>query len=106
MAMKRRGLIVLFALLLAACPAFAQASGIFLNIEKFVATQPVKWSPTDSSKQTAAELAELHRIQDSSTPADVQHAKDDNDNNTVSLFANVLGPAFLPHELTPVVSNG
>lgn len=46
------------------------------------------------SAVTAAELGELHRIEQSRTPAQIAQAQADDREQDIFLFANVLGPAF------------
>jgi acid phosphatase (class A) len=50
--------------------------------------------PPEGSAAQKAELAELHRIQDARTPAQLAQAKWDNDHEDASSFAPTLGPAF------------
>jgi acid phosphatase (class A) len=50
--------------------------------------------PKTGSAADDAELAELHRIEATRTPAQVTAAKADEGNESVFLFATVLGPGF------------
>jgi acid phosphatase (class A) len=50
--------------------------------------------PADRSEVQSAELAELHRIEQTRTPARLAQAEADSKNETVTLFAGVLGPTF------------
>ena len=92
--MKRHSPLILFALLLAALPAIAQPQSNYLDVNALFATQPVKWSPADNSSQTAAELAELHRLHDTSSPTEVAQANADDKEASVKLFRTLFGPAF------------
>ncbi|MBU4433653.1 MAG: phosphatase PAP2 family protein [Alphaproteobacteria bacterium] len=50
--------------------------------------------PREGSTEQKAELAELHRIQDARTPADLAQAEWDNAHEDPSAFAATLGPRF------------
>ncbi len=50
--------------------------------------------PAEGSAAQKAELAELHRIQDARTPAQLAQAKWDNDHEDPSAFTPTLGPKF------------
>jgi acid phosphatase (class A) len=50
--------------------------------------------PPEGSAAQKAELAELHRIQETRTPAQLAQAKWDNDHEDPSAFAPTLGPNF------------
>jgi acid phosphatase (class A) len=50
-------------------------------------------NPPDAAA-TQAELAELHRIQDSRTPGQVEHARHDEEQEDIFLFQTLLGDSF------------
>ena len=55
--------------------------------------------PPMDSWQTRMELAELHRIQQTRTDADIAHAKADDVQEDMFVFATVLGPEFAAAKL-------
>ena len=55
--------------------------------------------PAVGSAANNAELAELHRIEDSRTPEQVAKAKADEDEEDMFVYKTVLGPSFNPESL-------
>lgn len=52
--------------------------------------------PSSGSAENDAQLAELHRIERTRTPAQIAAAKADEANENLFLYATVLGPTFTP----------
>ncbi|MBW8812600.1 MAG: phosphatase PAP2 family protein [Caulobacterales bacterium] len=105
--MRRHALrLTLAAVLLAAqaAPALAQpapepaakpaAVSKFLQPADLDPTLILPPPPADDSPLTAAELAELHRIEAARTPERLAQAKQDDEIEDVRSIADVLGPAF------------
>jgi acid phosphatase (class A) len=55
--------------------------------------------PAQNSETTKAELAELHQIQESRTPAQVAAAQDDDQHENISYLRTVMGKEFTPGNL-------
>jgi len=55
--------------------------------------------PAQDSETTKAELAELHRIEQTRTPAQVAAAQADDKEETIFVFRTVLGEKFRPEDL-------
>jgi acid phosphatase (class A) len=60
-----------------------------LNAAKFLPSPPEPGSPAND-----AELADLHRIQDSRTPEQAARAKADEDEEDIFVYKTVFGPTF------------
>lgn len=76
---------------------FAQAAAAetgFLSPAQFDPAELVPPPPADGSSAQVAELAELHRIEKSRTASALARASADGKNETVTMFAGVLGPSF------------
>jgi acid phosphatase (class A) len=55
--------------------------------------------PAQNSAATQAELAEIHSIEKTRTPAQVAAAESDDHSEDIFLYASVLGPSFTPESL-------
>jgi len=55
--------------------------------------------PAQDSETVKAEVAEIHRIEQNRTPAQVAAAKADEDDQTIFVFRSVLGDKFAPDDL-------
>ncbi|MDB5774083.1 MAG: phosphoesterase PA-phosphatase related [Herbaspirillum sp.] len=64
------------------------------HMEQYLATPPAADSPT-----TKAELALLHGLQSTRTPAQIAQAKADDQLETMFIYKNVLGEKFTPENL-------
>lgn len=62
--------------------------------------------PADDSEVTKSELAELHRIAATRTPAEAAQAKEDDVNETIFLFKTVFGDGFTPEKLPVTAAFG
>ena len=62
--------------------------------------------PAADSDQTKAELAELHGIEATRTSAEVEQAKQDDENETIFLFKTVFGDGFNPDKLPALAAFG
>ena len=80
------------ALVLLARVAIAEPA--FLSPAQINPSELLPPPPADGSNAAKAELAELHRIEDTRTAERFVQAKSDGDNETVTLFANALGSSF------------
>lgn len=69
-----------------------------LNLSAIIPDPPAAKSP-----QVQAELSELHRIEQSRTPADVASAKADEADEDIFSYKNIFGPTFTP-EAFPITS--
>ncbi len=86
------------ALLLLAVPAWADAP-LLVPLEQFDVRAVLHAPPAEGSAQTAAELAELHRIEAARSPAALARAKADAADESVFLFRTVFGAGFTPARL-------
>jgi acid phosphatase (class A) len=66
----------------------------FVAAEQLNAASILPTPPPNNSVKTRAELAELHRIQETRSPAQIAHAQADDTEESMFLFADVLGPKF------------
>lgn len=73
-------------------PAWAESG--FLSPTKFDPATLLPPPPADGSDRQVAELAELHRIEVARTPQAFAKAGADGKNETVTMFAETLGPSF------------
>jgi len=76
---------------------------IFVSPEQLDMKAILPAPTSNDSWQTMAELAELHRIQETRTAADVAHARKDDADENIFLFADVLGSTF-NRELLPATA--
>lgn len=74
---------------------------IFVSVEQLDPTLLLPSPPANDSWQTLQELAELHRIEQTRTPGQVAQAQADDREESIFVFADVLGAkltrAALPH---------
>jgi acid phosphatase (class A) len=88
------------ALLLAQTPASAPKV-IFVTPEQVDATLILPSPAPAGSWQFLEEIAELHRLEQTRTPEQIAHAQADDKEESIFLFADILGPKFnrasLPH---------
>ena len=68
--------------------------GIFVTPEQLNSPMVLPAPPKNDSWQTLAELAELHRIEQPRTAADIKHAQEDDAEESIFVFANVVGKEF------------
>jgi acid phosphatase (class A) len=66
----------------------------FLTAEELRPEQLLPPPPADGSPAAQAEIAELHRIQAQRSAEALARARQDDDNETVTAFAAVMGPGF------------
>lgn len=71
-----------------------QRKPIFVTPEQLSAAAILPTPPAPSSWKTLEELAELHRIEQTRTAADIQHAQEDDREESMFAFADVMGPQF------------
>ena len=89
------GFAALGVLVFAQAPAPAKAPRhIFVTADQLNPALLLPTPPANDSAATMAELAELHRLQEVRTPAEVAHAKADDAEEDIFIFRNVLGDAF------------
>jgi acid phosphatase (class A) len=79
-----------------AIPLFAQGDRkpIFISPDELQVDLILAGPPSADSKQTASDLAELHRLQDARTPAQIERAQADDAEEDIFIFKNVLGDKF------------
>jgi len=96
--MRIQGLIAAAAIaaaLAAQTPEKAPAkTGGFIHAEQLAVSQFLADPPADGSKQLAAEMAELHRLQDTRTPAQITAAQADDAEKDIFIYRTVLGDKF------------
>lgn len=80
------------AVLCFAQPAFAETG--FLSPAQFEPSLLLPPPPADGSAAQVSELAELHRIEAARTADAFARAQADGKNETVTMFAEILGPSF------------
>ena len=85
--------------------AFAQSGVkvVFVSPQQLDVASLLPNPPANDSAQTTAELAELHRIQDTRSPAKIAHAKADDAEQDIFIFQEVLGKAF-SRDLLPLTA--
>lgn len=71
----------------------------FVSADELQVARILPSPPAPDSKETAAELAELHRIQDTRTPAQIEAAKADDAEEDLFIYKTVLGPKFTKENL-------
>lgn len=86
--------VLVFAIAIACVASANAAESRFLPSGQIDAAKLLPPPPLDGSDQQKWELAELHRIQDARTADALDHAKADAANETVTIFAGVLGAGF------------
>ncbi|MDR3528412.1 MAG: phosphatase PAP2 family protein [Rhizomicrobium sp.] len=84
--------LVAAALLLSTAPAFADPA--LLSPSQYTAALMMPAPAADGSAEQQHELAEIKAIQAKMSTADFAKAQSDNDNESVSAFAEVFGPWF------------
>lgn len=67
---------------------------VFVTPEQVNAPGMLPSPAKNDSWKTLEELAELHKLQDTRTPADIAHAQADDKEESFFAFADVLGPKF------------
>lgn len=72
----------------------APRKGIFVTREQLDAALILPAPPADDSARGKAELAEVHRLQDTRTPAQVAHVQADDTEEDMFIFRDVLGEKF------------
>ena len=83
------------AVLAAQTPQKAPAkTGAFIRADQLAVFQFLADPPTAGSKQLAAEMQELHRLQDTRTPAQITAAQADDAEEDIFIFRTVLGDKF------------
>jgi len=80
-------------------PAKAPKTAYYIDTKVLDLTLLVPPPPAQDSETTKAELAELHRIEQSRTPAQAAVAKADEDDQTIFVFRSVVGEKFTPEDL-------
>jgi acid phosphatase (class A) len=75
------------------------ASVVFVTAEQMPVVSFLPAPPAGDSAATRAELAELHHLQDTRTPAEVAHAKADDAEEDIFIFRDVLGDRFIKENL-------
>src|SRR5215475_2701851 len=89
--------IVAAAMVLLMVPAvFTQTvrKGNFVSAEQLDTAGILINPPAQNSGETKAELAELHRLQETRSPAQVLGAQNDDSEEDIFIFKNVLGDRF------------
>jgi acid phosphatase (class A) len=67
---------------------------LFVTPEQLNAASILPSPPANDSPKTLEELAELHRIQDTRNAEEVAHAQVDDKEESMFIFADVVGPQF------------
>jgi len=67
---------------------------VFVTPEQMPVASFLPTPPANDSAATRAELAELHHLQDTRTPAEVAHAQADDAEEDIFIFRDVLGDKF------------
>jgi len=80
-------------LLLSAAPAFADPA-LLLSPSQYSPTQFIPAPAADGSLQQQREMAEVKAIQAAMTASDFATAQKDNDDESITAFADALGPWF------------
>jgi acid phosphatase (class A) len=68
--------------------------GIFVTPDQIYSPTILPTPPANDSWKTLEELAELHRIEQTRTPAQIKHAQEDDSEESIFSFADVMGPKF------------
>ncbi|HEY4359570.1 MAG TPA: phosphatase PAP2 family protein [Bryobacteraceae bacterium] len=81
--------------------------GIFVTPDQIYSPAILPTPPANESWMTLEELADLHHIEQTRTPAEIKHAQEDDAEESIFIFADLMGPTFnkeaLP--LTAVLSS-
>jgi len=72
---------------------------VFVSTDQLDAWSIVPNPPADHSPGADAELAEVHHLQDTRTPAQIAHAKADDAEEDIFIFRDVLGEKFTAEAL-------
>jgi len=85
---------VLFCVL--AQPAFAQTARtpVFVSPEQLDVAAVLPSPPAGNSPEAKAEMAELHRLQESRSRSQIEHAKADEGEEDIFIFKDVVGEKF------------
>jgi acid phosphatase (class A) len=78
----------------AAAQNHAPRESIFVSTDQLDAWSILPNPPADHSPEAAADLAEVHRLQDTRQPAQIAHAKADDAEEDIFIFRDVLGEKF------------
>jgi acid phosphatase (class A) len=80
----------------AAVSLFAQTprQPIFVSPDELDVASVLAYPPAPDSPRARAELAELHRLQAARSAADVAHAKDDDAEEDIFVYRDLIGPKF------------
>lgn len=94
--LPRPRIAIVVSVAVAAVSLFAQGGRkpIFISPEELQAALLLPSPPAADSRQNASDLAELHRIQDTRTPAQIAAAKADDAEEDMFVFKTVLGEKF------------
>lgn len=99
---RRLTILILFAAAAQAqtpAPAPAPRKPIFITPEQLNISAILPAPPADRSPRANAELAEVHRIQDTRTEAMIKHARADEAEETMFAFRDVMGDKFTAENL-------
>src|ERR1700687_4161026 len=77
----------------------AAADPSFVSAQQTNAVQILMTPPAPGSLTTKAELAQLHHLESTRTPAQVEQAQADDKLETMLIYKNVLGEKFDPANL-------
>ena len=103
--MQRSMPLVLSLVILTAAPAFAREP-IFVNPNQVHSFEILPPPPADTSDATKAELAELHKIEQARSQAEVKQAVWDDENEHIFIFKDGLGENFTEEKLPLVAAFG
>jgi acid phosphatase (class A) len=90
----RRALLLAAAAMTLVAAKHAPQGPLILNATNFDPAQLLPPAPTDASTIGRAELAQLHIIDQTRTPGEVERARADNAVKNVTIFAAAMGPGF------------
>jgi acid phosphatase (class A) len=93
------GAVTAFSLLSSGAQAPKPHKPVFILPEQLDVASILPNPPSDNSTQALAELAEVHRLQDTRQTAQIAHAKADDAEEDIFVFKNVLGDKFSPANL-------
>ena len=80
-------------------PGASKHTPIFVQADQLPARDLLEAPPANDSAETKSELAELHRIQDSRTPAQVAQAQVDDREEDIFVYREVVGEKLDPTRL-------